>query len=34
VQLEVLSKKLGVALPSDLQQAGRGEIAPSVAGDS
>jgi hypothetical protein len=34
VQLEVLGKKLDVALPADLQQAGRGEIAPSVSGDS
>jgi hypothetical protein len=34
VQLEVLGRKLGVALPPDLQQAGRGEIAPSVSGDS
>ncbi len=34
VQLEVLAKKLGVRLPADLQQAGRGEIAPSVSGDS
>jgi hypothetical protein len=34
VQLEVLGKRLGVALPADLQQAGRGEIAPSVSGDS
>lgn len=31
VQLEVLGKRLGVALPADLQQAGRGEIAPSVS---
>jgi hypothetical protein len=34
VQLEVLARKLGMALPADLQQAGRGEIAPSVSGDS
>jgi hypothetical protein len=34
VQLEVLARKLGVTLPPDLQQAGRGEIAPSVSGDS
>jgi hypothetical protein len=34
VQLEVLGRKLGVALPADLQQAGRGEIAPSVSGAS
>lgn len=31
VQLEILAKKLGVALPADLQQAGRGEIAPSIS---
>ena len=34
VQLEILGRKLGVTLPSDLQQAGRGEIAPSVKGGS
>jgi hypothetical protein len=34
VQLEVLANALHVTLPSDLQQAGRGEIAPSVTGDS
>jgi hypothetical protein len=34
VQLEVLGKRLGVALPADLQQAGRGEIAPSISGNS
>ena len=34
VQLEILGRKLGVALPPDLQQAGRGEIAPSVSGGS
>ncbi len=34
VQLEILGRKLGVALPIDLQQAGRGEIAPSVTGGS
>lgn len=34
VQLEVLGKRLGVGLPADLQQAGRGEIAPSVSGNS
>jgi hypothetical protein len=34
VQLEVLGRRLGVALPADLQQAGRGEIAPSVSGGS
>jgi hypothetical protein len=34
VQLEILGRKLGVALPADLQQAGRGEIAPSVSGGS
>jgi hypothetical protein len=34
VQLEVLARQLGVTLPTDLQQAGRGEIAPSVSGGS
>ena len=34
VQLEVLARTLGVTLPVDLQQAGRGEIAPSVTGGS
>ncbi len=34
VQLEVLAQQLHVSLPEDLQQAGRGEIAPSVSGDS
>jgi hypothetical protein len=34
VQLEVLAIRLHVSLPADLQQAGRGEIAPSVSGDS
>jgi hypothetical protein len=34
VQLEVLAQRLHVSLPEDLQQAGRGEIAPSVEGDS
>jgi hypothetical protein len=34
VQLEVLARQLGVSLPTDLQQAGRGEIAPSVSGGS
>ena len=34
VQLEVLAIRLHVTLPSDLQQAGRGEIAPSVSGAS
>jgi len=32
-RLEVLAKRLGVKLPRDLQQAGRGEIAPSPVGD-
>jgi hypothetical protein len=32
VQLEILGQKLRVALPADLQQAGRGEIAPQVSG--
>jgi hypothetical protein len=31
VELEILAKKLGVVLPADLQQAGRGEIAPSIS---
>jgi hypothetical protein len=31
VQLEILAKKVGVVLPADLQQAGRGEIAPSIS---
>lgn len=30
--LTVLARKLGLALPADLQQAGRGEVAPSVGG--
>ena len=34
VQLEIVAKKVGVILPTDLQQAGRGEIAPSVSGAS
>ena len=33
IRLEVLAKRLGVSLPRDLQQAGRGEIAPSPVGD-
>jgi hypothetical protein len=33
IRLEVLAKRLGVTLPRDLQQAGRGEIAPSPVGD-
>ena len=32
VQLEILGQRLHVALPADLQQAGRGEIAPQVSG--
>jgi hypothetical protein len=32
VQLEILAQRLHVSLPADLQQAGRGEIAPSVSG--
>ncbi len=32
--LTVLARKLGLILPADLQQAGRGEIAPSVKGGS
>lgn len=34
VELEVLASILHVTLPADLQQAGRGEIAPSVTGGS
>jgi hypothetical protein len=34
VQLEILARRLHVTLPADIQQAGRGEIAPSVSGDS
>jgi hypothetical protein len=34
VQLEVLARQLDVTLPTDLQEAGRGEIAPSVSGGS
>jgi hypothetical protein len=34
VQLEVLARADGVSLPADLQQAGRGEIAPAVSGSS
>jgi hypothetical protein len=30
--LTVLARRLGVALPADLQQAGRGEVAPSPGG--
>jgi hypothetical protein len=30
--LEVLARSVGAVLPTDLQQAGRGEIAPSVTG--
>lgn len=33
VRLEAVAERLGVALPADLQQAGRGEIAPSPRGD-
>jgi len=32
VQLEILAQRLHLSLPADLQQAGRGEIAPSVSG--
>jgi hypothetical protein len=32
VQIEILGQRLHVSLPPDLQQAGRGEIAPSVSG--
>ncbi len=33
IRLEVLAHHLGVKLPADIQQAGRGEIAPSPAGE-
>jgi hypothetical protein len=32
IQLEVVAAQLHVSLPADLQQAGRGEIAPAVTG--
>jgi hypothetical protein len=32
VQLEVLARHVGVSLPADIEQAGRGEIAPSPEG--
>jgi len=32
IRLEVVAKRLGVKLPADIQQAGRGEIAPSPGG--
>jgi hypothetical protein len=32
IQLEVLAAQLHMALPANLQQAGRGEIAPAVTG--
>jgi hypothetical protein len=31
-QLELVARRAGVRLPADLQQAGRGEIAPSATG--
>ena len=31
-QMELLAKSDGVKLPADIQQAGRGEIAPSLSG--
>ena len=34
VRLEILAQAASVVLPADLQQAGRGEIAPSVSGSS
>jgi hypothetical protein len=34
VRLEIVARQLAVALPPDLQQAGRGEIAPSVTDSS
>jgi hypothetical protein len=33
IRLEVVAKRLGVKLPADIQQAGRGEIRPSPEGD-
>lgn len=32
IQLEVVAERLGVRLPSDIQAAGRGEIAPAPSG--
>jgi hypothetical protein len=32
IQLEVIADRLQVTLPGDLQQAGRGEIAPAIEG--
>ncbi|MHB8466992.1 MAG: hypothetical protein ACYDH6_15085 [Acidimicrobiales bacterium] len=32
VQLELLARRAGVTLPDDIEQAGRGEIAPSPGG--
>lgn len=32
IRLEVLARRLSVSLPANLQQAGRGEIAPSPTG--
>jgi hypothetical protein len=32
-RLEAVANRLGVKLPADIQQAGRGEIAPSPVGD-
>ena len=29
-QLEIVARRVGVRLPADLQQAGRGEIAPAI----
>jgi hypothetical protein len=34
VQLEILARADHLSLPADLQQAGRGEIAPAVSGSS
>jgi hypothetical protein len=34
VQLETIGRNTGVPLPADLQQAGRGEIAPAVTGST
>jgi hypothetical protein len=33
IRLEVVANRLGITLPTDIQQAGRGEIRPSPAGD-
>ena len=33
-QIELLARRTGITLPADLQQAGRGEIAPSLSESS